>query len=102
MTHLEQLILDTARRTAESVVDLFLSRSVAFPEYLDTKTAARYLGCNRQQLEALRSKGGGPLFIRFGRLIRYKRSDLDGFMAKHRVSSTSEADERRRGRRGNG
>ena len=68
-------------------------------EYLNTRQAAQYLGLSKQQLELWRAKGGGPLYTKLARIVRYKRSDLDAFMAKHRVSSTSEADDRRRGDR---
>ena len=37
-------------------------------------------------LRKTRRAGGGPPFIRLGRMIFYKRGDLDAFVAAHRVS----------------
>lgn len=65
------------------------------PTYFTTIQAASYLGLSRQQLEGWRCRGGGPLFVKLDRAVRYRRADLDAFMTDRLVSSTSEADERR-------
>jgi predicted DNA-binding transcriptional regulator AlpA len=42
-------------------------------------------------MEGLRSKGGGPRYVRYGRkAVRYLIADLDAWMAERTVSSTSE------------
>ena len=56
--------------------------------YLTTKQAADYLGVSHQFLEINRCKGGGPPFIKLSRLVRYKKSDLDEWMNKHRQINT--------------
>ena len=64
--------------------------------YLTTKQAASHLGFSKQQLELWRCKGGGPPYVKLAHAVRYRRSDLDAFMAERLVSSTSEWDERTR------
>jgi len=59
---------------------------------LSTTEASRYTGLAPATLEGLRCRGGGPRFIKYGRkAVRYRRSDLDAWIAERLVSSTSEA-----------
>lgn len=58
---------------------------------LNTDQASIYTGLAVPTLEGLRSRGGGPRFVRYGRkAVRYLVADLDDWMAKRTVSSTSE------------
>lgn len=51
-------------------------------QYLDTTAAARYIGLSGALLEKLRHYGGGPLYIKAGRrILRYRISDIDAWMA---------------------
>jgi excisionase family DNA binding protein len=59
-------------------------------EYFRPPEAATYLRTSTSTLAKLRCAGGGPYFVRIGRAIRYKKSDLEDFMAKSKVSSTTE------------
>lgn len=59
-------------------------------EVFDTESAASYLMVSRQLLELLRVTGGGPPFVKFRRLVRYRKSTLDQWMAAQEKSSTSE------------
>ena len=54
------------------------------PKFLNTKTAAAYLGVSPQFLEISRHRGEGPAYSRLTRQIRYQREDLDGWMSKRR------------------
>jgi predicted DNA-binding transcriptional regulator AlpA len=50
---------------------------------LDSRQTGRYLGVTEDALRLWREKGGGPPFFKAGpRLIRYRRSDLDQWIAK--------------------
>lgn len=49
-------------------------------ELMDSEQAARYLGVHRQTLWNWRSKGTGPKTLKFGTVLRYRRSDLDNFV----------------------
>lgn len=44
---------------------------------ITTHEASEYLGCSAAALRAWRRSGAGPRFFRAGRLIRYRRQDLD-------------------------
>ena len=57
----------------------------------NTEQAASYTGLASATLEGLRSRGGGPRFVRYGRkAVRYLIADLDAWMAERTVASTSE------------
>lgn len=51
---------------------------VAAPTFLSTKEAAALLGVSVKGLESLRARGAGPAYVRVGKLIRYRASDLVG------------------------
>jgi excisionase family DNA binding protein len=59
--------------------------------YYTPEEAAEYLRSSPSTLAKLRLYGGGPVFTRIGRVIRYRRSDLDHWMSGKLVRSTSDA-----------
>jgi len=61
---------------------------IAEPLALDTIAAARLLGVSPQLLEKWRSSEPekSPPFMRIGRCIRYRRSDLIAFMQQRLVA----------------
>ena len=52
--------------------------------------AARLLRLSERTLERLRLQGGGPCFVKAGRSVRYRETDLEEWIAARVVSSTSE------------
>jgi hypothetical protein len=63
-----------------------------FPEPLhDQEWAASIIGCKPKTLEAWRTRGGGPPFVRVGRLAKYRGSDLHAWIEQNVRRSTSEA-----------
>jgi excisionase family DNA binding protein len=48
--------------------------------FLDTIEAAQYLGLQKTTLEAWRSRGEGPRFVKLGRAVRYRQSDLEAWI----------------------
>jgi predicted DNA-binding transcriptional regulator AlpA len=56
---------------------------------LTTHAAAQWLAVSASQLEKWRCSGGGPKFIRIGRLIRYSRADIRRYLATCARRSTS-------------
>lgn len=58
--------------------------------FLDSNQAAEYLGLKRTTLEAWRCRGDGPRFVKLGRLVKYRRADLNAFIETRLRSSTSE------------
>ena len=58
---------------------------------LTTHEASDYLRLSRRTLERLRVEGTGPKFVKMGRRsIRYRQSDLEGWLTARSVRSTSE------------
>jgi predicted DNA-binding transcriptional regulator AlpA len=58
---------------------------------LDTKQLTEITSTTPEFWEILRCKGGGPEFIKVGRLVRYKKSAVDRWFAERTVQSTAEA-----------
>jgi excisionase family DNA binding protein len=56
---------------------------------LTQSDAAKLLRLSERTLERLRLQGGGPLFVKAGRAVRYRESDLETWIAARVVSSTS-------------
>lgn len=60
------------------------------PELFDTEPAAEYLGIEKHTLEIWRSTGRyGLPFVRVGRRIKYRRADLDAWLASRTVNAES-------------
>ena len=60
-------------------------------ELRNESAVAKELNCEVKTLQAWRCRGGGPPFIRVGRLVRYRPEDVEAWIESRRVSSTSEA-----------
>ena len=64
-------------------------------EMLDPLAAGGYLGGTRpltaQALAIHRLHGTGPRYCKVGRLVRYRRADLDAWMGERMRLSTSQA-----------
>ncbi|TIP25685.1 MAG: helix-turn-helix domain-containing protein [Mesorhizobium sp.] len=58
---------------------------------LRTDGAALHVGLSVSTLEKLRLTGDGPEYIKLGRSVVYKPSDLDAWMEGNRRKSTSVA-----------
>jgi excisionase family DNA binding protein len=61
---------------------------VSIEKYLKPSEAAEVLRSSKSTLAKLRLSGAGPTFVRIGRAIRYRQSDLDRWMNE---SSTGHA-----------
>jgi excisionase family DNA binding protein len=57
--------------------------------YLTPREAAAYLRSSTSTLAKRRLRGNEPKFSRIGRAIRYRKLDLDEFMANTRVGFAS-------------
>ena len=56
-----------------------------------TKDAAEYLNVAVSTLEAWRHRGGGPIFLKLGKAVRYRQFDLDTFTeARLRKNTTGQ------------
>jgi excisionase family DNA binding protein len=65
-------------------------RSPSPETYFRPREAAEYLRSSESTLAKKRLNGNGPPFVRIGRAIRYRRSDLDSWMSSSIRRSTSE------------
>ena len=70
------------------------SVAVDFDAALNENQAAEFLACRRGLSRPIEFRGGGPLYCKIGRAVRYSRRELLSFQRKHTVSSTSDADAR--------
>ena len=52
-------------------------------------------GIPKRFLEIAACKGGGPIFVKVGRLTRYRVQDVENWINQHRFSSTSQADQKK-------
>ena len=52
--------------------------------------AAYLMALSERTLEGLRVRGGGPVFFRLQRAVRYKRGDVVAWINKRRLQSTSD------------
>lgn len=59
-------------------------------ELLDTKAAAALVHLSPVTLERFRLTGEGPRFAKLGKAVRYRRSDLEEWVAARVIGSTSE------------
>lgn len=57
---------------------------------LTTREAARYLGLAISTLNKWRCHGGGPVFVKLGRAVRYRQEDLNAFVEERSLTSTSQ------------
>jgi predicted DNA-binding transcriptional regulator AlpA len=57
---------------------------------LTQRQTALLLRLSERTLERHRVAGTGPLFVRAGRVVRYRESDLEAWIGSRVVGSTSE------------
>lgn len=60
-------------------------------ENLRQEEAAAFLQVKPSTLQQWRWSGRGPLFVKVGRLVRYRRADLEAFMQGRTFASTTAA-----------
>jgi len=58
---------------------------------LNEKQAAKRLGVGDKCLQAWRVRGGGPTYLKIGRLVKYSESDLTIWLETRRRQSTSDS-----------
>lgn len=62
----------------------------------DEEAAGRYIGgtaspISTRTMQRWRLEGVGPVYVKLGRLVRYRRHDLDAFLEERTCISTSMA-----------
>lgn len=71
---------------ARSTLDALDARSMT----IDTADAAARLGVETATLDNWRWSGRGPAFVKVGRLVRYRLSDLADWLDQQTRTSTSD------------
>ena len=71
-------------------MNLIIANSAVVGERLNNREAADYLGLKATTLNKWRCHGTGPPYIKVGRLVRYRRADLDEFLRERVRTSTSD------------
>ena len=61
------------------------------PQIMNVEEAAKYVRLGVGTLNRFRVTGGGPRYAKLGGAVRYRREDLDAWIAGRIVRSTSEA-----------
>ena len=56
-------------------------------DILGERDVAQMLGCSVALLRKWRLSGNGPAYLKIGRLVRYRREDIDAFLTEHRVTT---------------
>lgn len=56
---------------------------------LSTHQTAELFGISHRTLESWRISGQGPSFVKIGRLVKYKQSDLDEYLSNQTRANTS-------------
>ena len=59
------------------------------PALLNEQQAAKMLNLNVASVRNWRLRGGGPKFIKVGRLVRYRPADIEDWIEKRTFASTS-------------
>ena len=59
-------------------------------DVIKTSDAALYIHLSKPTLERMRVTGNGPPFLKLGRAVRYRKADLDEWLASRLVRSTSQ------------
>ena len=58
-------------------------------EWLTTAQVAKWLNVSTRHVENMRQRNGGPTYVKLGgRLVRYRRSDVEEWAAMGRRDST--------------
>jgi excisionase family DNA binding protein len=58
-------------------------------DIMTTAEAARYVRLGRPTLERLRVSGKGPIYVKLGRSVRYRKADLDAWLESRATRSTA-------------
>lgn len=61
-----------------------------FEKLLTGQEAAEILGISNQTMRIHRIKGGGVKFVKVGRMVRYRKSDIEAYLNARTFDNTSQ------------
>ena len=64
----------------------------ALDELLDTRQVAKVYNCTAQWLERMRIEGRGPKYVKIGRLVRYRLSAVEAWIAEQESATRTKLD----------
>jgi predicted DNA-binding transcriptional regulator AlpA len=67
-----------------------MTPQVPVDRLFDERSAANVLSCSVALMRKWRLFDEGPSYVKIGRLVRYRRSDIDAFLDSHRVTTGGE------------
>ena len=59
-------------------------------DVLKTRDAAAYVTLSKPTLERFRTSGDGPVYVKLGGAVRYRKTDLDEWLESRLTRSTSD------------
>ena len=86
-----QVILLSTRNSAGEEIDM---------HNLRVRQAAEYTGLSKSTLDKLRCFGGGPTYLKLGRVVVYPKADLDAWLEERRRTCTWRSDYNGHSRKG--
>ena len=81
---------DHAVAVLPALADVLQDNPGWLDEAVDTKEASRITGEPAPTLETKRVRGGGPVFLKLGKSVRYTRRACFEYLAARRRKSTSD------------
>jgi hypothetical protein len=78
-----------AELIAARVIAKLPERARSLPEWMTPKQAAEYIGRTVKALSHLRAVTRGPRFSKVGKIVRYRRADLDAWLEQHKIESAA-------------
>jgi predicted DNA-binding transcriptional regulator AlpA len=67
-----------------------LREFAAAPEVMTTERAAQYCGLSPKSLDLWRHDGDGPKFVKISNRVRYRKRDIDAWLAARVRANTLE------------
>ena len=64
-----------------------MSQPAALDPLLTEDEVASILKRSPRTVRKDRSRGKGPSFLRLGRLVRYRRADVEAYLSRHQVTT---------------
>jgi hypothetical protein len=79
--------LHKQRRKIDKTADTTISQAPPGDDdtLLTTAAVAMWLGVSTQWLELGRCKGYGPVYVKVGRLVRYRKGDVIAYLRSRRM-----------------
>ena len=69
-----------------------LMKEVALSNMMfDTRGASEYCGLSKPTMERFRISGDGPIYMKLGKAVRYRKADLDAWLDRCATRSTHQA-----------